>query len=80
MRGDAMDQGHGQVWSPEATRDPVEDAAESYLQVADGNPSAALRMAVADVVTLNHLAVLVGEGASWGFLRRRRDDMLGGVL
>jgi hypothetical protein len=56
--------------------DSVEDAAQAYLHHTDGNPSEALRLAVADVVTLNHLAVLVGEGVSWGFLRRARADLI----
>lgn len=64
--------------SPRVGLDPIEDAAQAYLEGSDGNPSAALRAAVADVVTLNHLAVLMGEGVSWGFLRKPKAAMFAG--
>jgi len=60
---------------PFAETNPIEHAAQSYLEQTDGNPSAALRLAIADVLTLNHLAAEVSDGVAWGFLRKSRSEV-----
>ena len=56
--------------------DPVEGAAQSYLHQTDGNPSAALRLAVWDVLALHHLPTLIAEGVTWGYLRKAKSELV----
>ena len=66
---------HERGGSPIAESDPEAWIVESYLIASRGDLEEALRSAARDVVKLNHLAAALGEGTSWGFLRRPRSDV-----